>query len=108
MTKEPMVAEVPHNVGDLYLAPVALAVDDNLAVLSALTADELVHRVALETNRDPVDAAGRRDALLQAVTQLVTTHDWAASWDDRGLRLTHGDHTLVLGLGPSLREYADL
>jgi hypothetical protein len=35
----------------------------------------------------------------------VALHGWVCSWDQRGLRLTHDGHTIVLGLPPSLTAY---
>jgi hypothetical protein len=30
---------------------------------------------------------------------------WQPTWDPRGVRLTHGNHTLVLGVSHRLTEY---
>ena len=40
----------------------------------------------------------RGDALIRTVTHLIDCHDWVFSWDPRGLRLTHDEHTFALGI----------
>ncbi len=97
----------PHDVGDLYLAPVVLHLDHRLDELAPLSGDELVYRVALETNRDPRTPAERATAMLEAVTYLIETHGWKVDWCPRGLRVTHDDHELVLGVPPNVRAYLD-
>jgi hypothetical protein len=36
---------------------------------------------------------------------MIDQHAWEFSWDERGLRLTHDAHTLVLGIPPVFRDY---
>jgi hypothetical protein len=36
---------------------------------------------------------------------MIDQHAWKFSWDERGLRLTHDAHTLVLGIPPVFRDY---
>lgn len=95
----------PHDIADLYLAPLALHLDANLELLSGKSPEEVDLEVAIATNREPQGAADRREALLDTVTHLVDMQGWSASWHDRGLRLTHDGHSMVLGIPASLRSY---
>ena len=87
----------PHDRTDLYLAPVALEVDRRVAELGALTPEELDLRVALAANVDTRFAPERIRGLLTTIVHLLDMHDWQVAWDDRGLRLFHGDHSIVIG-----------
>ena len=95
----------PHDVVDLYLAPVALGVDAELARLSEMSQRDLELEIALDTNQEPRTSEARRRALLETVTHRVELHGWTAAWHDRGLRLAHEDHHLVLGVPPNLQSY---
>lgn len=95
----------PHDVADLLLAPVALAFDARLEELGRLTPAQLEFEVALEGDKPQRTREFREDGLLATITHVVDQHGWACSWDPRGLRLTHGQHTFVLGLPPSLSVY---
>jgi len=95
----------PHDVSDLALAPVVLAVDGQLESFSALTQEEIRLRVALETDREPHSAVERREALLEAVLRFIDLRGWQAAWCERGLRLTHDLHSVTLGLPESLQIY---
>jgi hypothetical protein len=96
---------LPRDWSDVMLAPVILAVDARLEELGRLDPEELAVRVAIETNTDPHDEAGRRAAFVAAVGYLVDLHGWDLSWDVRGVRLRHGEHTLVLGVPLSAHAY---
>jgi hypothetical protein len=95
----------PHDITDLYLAPVALAVDARITELGCLDKEQLVYEVALESDSPDFTRQMREDALIRAVTHLTDTHDWEVSWDPRGLRLTHDTHTFVLGIPAVFVEY---
>lgn len=97
----------PHDPTDLRLAPVALEVDERLRELGSLTREELDFRVAVESGADTHTTEMRQRGLLVSVTHLIDLHGWDASWDERGLMLSHSDHRLTLGLPPSLRQYVD-
>lgn len=97
----------PHDPTDLYLAPVALALDHRLEELAALTVAELEARVALDTNSDPRDAAHREKALLGAVTYLIDLHGWKVGVTSRGLALSHRDRVLVLGFPQNVHAYLE-
>jgi len=99
------MANMPHDITDLYLAPVALAVDARITELGRLGTEQLAYEVALESDAADFTQAMREEALIRAITHLVDCHDWAFSWDQRGLRLTHDAHTFVLGIPPVFGEY---
>ena len=87
----------PHDRTDLFLAPVALEVDQRIAELGALSLEELNLRVALAANVDTRFAHERDRGLLTTIVHLIDMHDWQIAWDDRGVRLFHGDHSIVIG-----------
>jgi len=95
----------PHDLTDLYLAPVALAVDARITELGNLDKEQLAYEVALESDSPDFTQEMREEALIRTVTHLIDIHDWEVSWDPRGLRLTHEAHTFVLGLPPVFVEY---
>jgi len=97
----------PHDVTDLYLSPVVLAVDARIEELGHLTKDQLGYEVALESDTPDFTRAMREDALIRAVTHLIDRHGWEFCWDPRGLRLSHDAHTLVLGIPAVFAEYLD-
>ena len=99
------MATRPHDITDLYLAPVALAVDARIEQLGRLDRERLQYEVALESDAPDFTRSMREAALIRTITHLVDVHDWAFSWDPRGLRLTHEAHTFVLGLPPVFVEY---
>ena len=95
----------PHDYTDLFLAPVALAVDQRLEELGGLDPAELQRRIALESNQYTRHAADRGNAVAASATYLLDLHGWTASWDDRGVRLSHDSHGLVLGVPPNVAAY---
>ncbi len=99
------MATRPHDITDLYLAPVVLAVDAKLETLGHLDRDGLAYEVALESDSPDFTRQMREEALIRAVTHLIDCHDWALSWDPRGLRLTHDTHSFVLGVPAVFLEY---
>ncbi len=99
------MATRPHDLTDLYLAPVVLTVDARIAELGRLDRDSLAYKVALESDLPDFTRAVREEALIRAVTHLIDSHDWKFSWDPRGLRLTHDTHTFVLGVPAVFLEY---
>ncbi len=86
----------PHDRADLFLAPVALEVDERMRELGTMSLEELNLRVALAANVDTRFAGERERGLLATVTHLIDLHDWVASWDDCGVRLSHGGHHITL------------
>lgn len=97
----------PHDISDLYLAPVVLAVEARLEELAKLDAGQLAYEVALASDARDFTRLMREDALLRTIQHLIDTHNWVLSWDARGLRLSHDTHTLVLGVPATFREYLD-
>jgi len=101
------MATRPHDIADLYLAPVALAVDARIEELGRLDVKGLAYEVALESDSPDFTRQMREEGLIRTVTHLMDTHDWAFSWDPRGLRLTHDAHTFVLGIPAAFRDYLE-
>jgi len=101
------MATRPHDIADLYLAPVALAVDARIEELGRLDKEALVYEVGLESDTPDFTRAMREDALIRTVTHLIDLHAWEFSWDPRGLRLTHDEHTFVLGIPAVFAGYLE-
>lgn len=99
------MSDRPHDVTDLYLAPVLLAVDARLEELGQLDKRRLAYEVALESDLPDITRQMREEALMRAITHLTDTHHWAFSWDPRGLRMSHDAHTFVLGLPAALIDF---
>ena len=99
------MAARPHDVIDLYLSPVVLAVDARIEELGRLGKDQLDYEVALESDLPDFTRSMREEALIRSVTHLIDRHGWEISWDPRGLRLSHDAHSLVLGIPPVFVEY---
>jgi hypothetical protein len=99
------MATRPHDLTDLYLAPVVLAVDARISELGRLDSEQLTYEVALESDTPDFSRDMREGALIRAITHLVETHDWSFNWDPRGLRMTHDEHTFVLGIPATFAEY---
>jgi hypothetical protein len=97
----------PHDLTDLYLAPVALELDRRLERLTGKSIDEIVIWIALDTDRQPSSPEERPVLAIRALEHLLDTHGWELRFDHRGLRLSHGDHSLVLGIPDSLKAYLD-
>ncbi|CAN5488592.1 hypothetical protein BH09ACT12_BH09ACT12_12980 [soil metagenome] len=95
----------PHDVSDLYLAPVVLELDQRLGAFEGMSAKEIELRVALETDRQPRERSDRPQLVLQSLTHALETHGWEIGWAHRGLLVSHDAHRLVLGIPESLRAY---
>jgi hypothetical protein len=102
---EVFMAGRPHDLPDLYLAPVVLEVDARIEELGRLDKDGLAYEVALESDEADWTRAMREEALIRAITHLIKPHGWESRWDPRGLRLTHDTHTFVLGIPAVFHEY---
>jgi hypothetical protein len=101
------MTNLPRDVTDLYLAPVVLQVDARLAELSTLNDDDLDMKIAIESDEPNWSAGVRQEGVLRTVSHLVDMHGWALSWDPRGVRLSHGAHSLVLGVPATVQRYVD-
>ena len=99
------MATRPHDITDLYLAPVVLAVDARIEELGRLDKSGLAYEVALESDAPDFTRQMREEALIRTVTHLIDSHDWEFSWDPRGLRLAHDAHTFVLGIPAVFVDY---
>ena len=97
----------PHDITDLYLAPVALAVDARIEELGHLDKGGLAYEVALEADSPDFTRRMRQEGLIRTVTHPIECHDWEFSWDPRGLRMTHQEHTFVLGIPAVFVEYLE-
>ncbi|HRD63524.1 MAG TPA: hypothetical protein PK324_16765 [Nocardioides sp.] len=97
----------PHDLSDLYLAPVVLAIDSTLERWGATTLDQVRREVVLHTNGDPATPEKRRAALLATLAR-PKMHGWTMSIGPRGVVLTHDDHVITLGVPDSVRSYLSL
>jgi hypothetical protein len=101
------MATRPHDLTDLYLAPVVLTVDTRIEELGRLDKDRLAYEVGLESDLADFNRGMREEALIRTVTHLIDSHDWEFSWDPRGLRLAHDAHTVVLGIPAVFLEFLE-
>ena len=101
------MATRPHDVTDLYLAPVVLAVDARIEQLGQLDKDGLAYEVAFEGDSPDFTRRIRESGLIRTVTHFIDCHGWEFSWDPSGLRLTHDAHTFVLGIPAVFHEYLE-
>ncbi len=101
------MAARPHDMADLYLAPVVLVVDARIEELGHLDKDGLAYEVGLESDSPDFTRPMREKALIRTVTHPIDCHGWELGWDLRGLRLTHDAHTLVLGVPAVFLEYLE-
>jgi hypothetical protein len=98
---------VPRDYTDLFLAPVALNVEQRLEELGALDREQLHRRIVVDTDREAVDREARTADVVASLTRLLDMHGWVAEWDDRGVRLTSGARSLVLGIPRNVAAYVD-
>jgi hypothetical protein len=101
----------PKTPKDLTLAPVAVAIDENLQYLRDVSLEELDARLELSLNRPLRDAspAERARGVLEVATRGVDLHGWQAELtpDHARLHLRGGSVTLDLGLGAVVRDYIE-
>jgi hypothetical protein len=97
--------DIPRDIGDLRLAPIVLQLDDRLSELGCLDVEELTFRVALDSDLPDWDEERRREAILLTMSRDIDLGGWELSWDDRGVRLAHGIHQVVLGVPESVTDY---
>jgi hypothetical protein len=95
----------PRDPADLLLAPVALQVDAKVQELSAMNREQLAYHLALEVDRDPRTEQQRGKDIVDAAVKLIDMSGWEANWDPRGVRLSHGRHSIVIGVGADVAEY---
>src|SRR6516164_171880 len=75
------MATRPHDVTDLYLAPVVLAVDARIEELGHLDPDQLEHKVAFQSDSQDYTPQMREEALIATITSLLDCHGWELRWD---------------------------
>jgi hypothetical protein len=96
---------LPRDIADVNLAPVALAVDARIEELTRLSAADLSFQIALRSDIADWTLELREASLLAAIGRNIALHEWELSIDQRGVRMTHRENTLVLGLPDSIRAY---
>ena len=99
------MAELPHDLTDLRLAPVALAVDRRIDHLARLAPHELAFQVAVASDLADWTREMREEALLRTVRSGIDLHGWEVAFIDRGIQLSHGPHRVVLGVPESFASY---
>jgi hypothetical protein len=99
------MTELPHDISDLYLAPVVLELEERINGLASLTDDKLALQIALESNEPDWTADMRRTGILRTVAHLIDLHGWQLAWDVRGIRASHGKRSFVMGVPASFRRY---
>jgi hypothetical protein len=99
------MATLPHDLADLSLAPVVLAIDARIEELSHLSPKDLALHIGMEGDQPAWTREFRQRGLLATVSHLIDTHDWELSVDKRGIRFTHKERTFVLGVPHTFTEY---
>jgi hypothetical protein len=98
---------LPHDLQDLYLAPVALAIDARIAELGRLDDHALALAIALESDVADWTRELREEAVLRTVSHVTDLHGWTVGWDPRGIRLAHEGHSFVLGVPANVVAYVE-
>jgi hypothetical protein len=99
------MSTLPHDLTDLYLAPVLLAVQARIEELGALPLPDLAIRIGLDSDLADWTPTMRDDALLRTVGHLLDLHDWQLSWDRYGLKVSHDTHSVVLGVPKTFADF---
>jgi hypothetical protein len=99
--------ELPHDIPDLRLAPVALAVDAVIEDLGRLSLEKLAWRVESYRDVTEITRDDRERWLLAQIKARVEMAGWELSVDDRGIRLRHREHTFVLGAPATFWAYLE-
>jgi hypothetical protein len=102
------MALLPHDTADLALAPVMLHLEHEIAFFSDLSPEEVAHRIVLETNSQPRTYDERRDALVQSLTRFIDLHGWDIAVNERGVRVSHHQNAVTIGLPKSVHAYLDV
>jgi hypothetical protein len=101
------MALLPHDLTDLYLAPVILALDAVLEEWSAFDQDELAFRVSYYGAAPDWTRDKRADVLLTAIGNSVDRRGWSLAWHPRGLLVTHSGHRFVLGVPANFHTFIE-
>ena len=99
--------EFPHDITDLRLAPVALAVDAAIEMLGRLPLEKLAWQAESYRDITEITPDDRKRWLLAQIESQAETAGWELSVDDRGIRLTHREHTFVLGAPATFWAYLE-
>jgi hypothetical protein len=101
----------PKAPADLALAPVAVAIDVNLAALRDAPAAEISYQLdlALDHPEHEGSAAERAARVLALAVRNVDLHAWRATITDDHCRLhlAGGSVSLDLGLSAAVRDYIE-
>lgn len=98
---------LPHDITDLHLAPVLLALEERIQEMGKLTFDELRRYIALVANRPDWNRELREGGILGSVNHLIDTHDWELTWTDRGIEVRHSHREVTLGVPRTFVDYVD-
>lgn len=99
------MADLPHDLTDLYLAPLVLALEVRIEDLGRLGLASLRHVIALSGDLPDWTPDMRQDGLLWTLAEGIELHGWELGIVDRGVKMSHGRHTLVLGVPETFRTY---
>lgn len=102
---EVAMTKAPHDIADLHLAPVLLALDSRLEELGRLDLETLRLRIAMESNGSDRGVELRISGVLASVRYLLECHGWELSWDPRGIRVRNHGRSVVLGIPDVIAEY---
>jgi len=100
----------PRKPNDLMLAPVAVAIDQNLQQIREKTPAEIGEALALSLDIIDSGAGGqaqRAEWIRRYAVHMIELHNWDARVTDDGarLRLEGGSVTVDLGLSASILRY---
>ena len=102
---------LPRVPNDLTLAPVAVSIDRNLAILRANSVDEMATTIELELDKPERDATceERAQRVLQVAVRNTDLHGWEAEVtpDHARIRLSGGSVTVDLGLSASILHFIE-
>ncbi|QEC46474.1 hypothetical protein FSW04_02020 [Baekduia soli] len=105
------MARTPKELKDLALAPVAVAVDENLRFLRTRTPEELGAALELVLDRATPDPSRetRLAQVLEAAIRDVDLHGWQATMSDDGsaVRIAGGSASLDISVGATVLHYVE-
>lgn len=67
--------------------------------------ESLAHEVAASSDRADWTRDLRDSALLATIGHLIDLHGWKLDWDVRGVRMTHENHSIVLGVPGTFDQF---
>lgn len=102
---------LPKDPHDLTLAPVAISIDRNLAILRDLEVPQIAFTIQLELDRPERNHTpdARAACVLEAALRNVDLHGWVArvTSDHARIRLSGGSVTLDIGLSEAILRFID-